>query len=57
MIRLITIRFSHYCEKARWALDRGRIAYEERSHLPLFAWFLPDGPTVTATGHALLEPR
>jgi glutathione S-transferase len=39
MIRLITIRFSHYCEKARWALDRGRIAYEERSHLPLFAWF------------------
>jgi hypothetical protein len=27
------------------------------SRLPLLAWFLPDGPTVTATGHALLEPR
>jgi len=25
--------------------------------LPLLAWFLPDGPTVHATGHALLEPR
>lgn len=25
------------------------------AHLPLFAWFLPDGPTVHATGHALLE--
>src|SRR4051812_1964097 len=39
MIRLITIRFSHYCEKARWALDHSGIDYEERSHLPLFAWF------------------
>ena len=26
------------------------------TRLPLLAWFLPDGPTVTATGHALLEP-
>src|SRR4051794_10412802 len=25
--------------------------------LPLLAWFLPAGPTVHATGHALLEPR
>ena len=28
-----------------------------RTRLPLLAWFLPAGPTVTATGHALLEPR
>ncbi len=35
---LVTIPFSHYCEKARWALDRGGVAYEERGHLPLFAW-------------------
>lgn len=28
-----------------------------RARLPLFAWFIPVGPTVTATGHALLEPR
>ena len=26
------------------------------AHLPLLAWFLPVGPTVTATGHALMEP-
>jgi glutathione S-transferase len=31
---LITIPISHYCEKARWALDRAGIAYEERRHLP-----------------------
>lgn len=28
-----------------------------KARLPLFAWFVPIGPTVTATGHALLEPR
>ena len=33
---LITIPFSHFCEKARWALDRVGVAYEERGHLPLF---------------------
>jgi len=33
---LITIRFSHYCEKARWALDRCGIEYREDGHLPLF---------------------
>lgn len=26
------------------------------ARLPLIAWFLPVGPTVHATGHALLEP-
>ncbi len=36
MNRLITIRFSHYNERARWALDRARIAYQEEPHLPLF---------------------
>ncbi|HEU5034543.1 MAG TPA: TadE family protein [Mycobacteriales bacterium] len=28
-----------------------------QARLPLIAWFLPAGPTVHATGHALLEPR
>ncbi|HEY5923058.1 MAG TPA: glutathione S-transferase [Kofleriaceae bacterium] len=37
--KLITIPFSHYCEKARWALDRVGVAYEERGHLPLFHYF------------------
>jgi glutathione S-transferase len=37
--KLITITFSHYCEKARWALDRCGVAYEEHGHLPLFHYF------------------
>lgn len=28
-----------------------------RARLPLFAWFVPIGPTVTATGHAFPEPQ
>ncbi len=36
--RLVTITFSHYCEKARWALDRAGVDYTEDGHLPLFAW-------------------
>jgi glutathione S-transferase len=35
---LITIPISHYCEKARWALDRAGIDYEERAHLQIFHW-------------------
>jgi glutathione S-transferase len=31
---LVTIPISHYCEKARWALDRAGVAYEEQRHLP-----------------------
>ena len=33
--RLITIPISHYCEKARWALDRAGIAYREERHVQL----------------------
>jgi glutathione S-transferase len=36
--RLITIPISHYCEKARWALDRARIAYREDGHAPVLHW-------------------
>ncbi len=32
---LITIPISHYCEKARWALERAGVPYEERAHLQL----------------------
>jgi glutathione S-transferase len=38
--RLITIRFSHYNEKARWALDRYRVPYREERYMPTFH-FLP----------------
>ena len=31
--RLVTIPISHYCEKARWALDRAGIAYREERHI------------------------
>lgn len=34
-IVLITIPLSHYCEKARWALDRVGIQYREEAHAPL----------------------
>jgi glutathione S-transferase len=35
---LITIPISHYCEKARWALDRAGIPYRERAHLQMIHW-------------------
>jgi len=33
VLRLITIPISHFCEKARWALDRAGIAYREERHV------------------------
>jgi glutathione S-transferase len=33
MLRLVTIPISHYCEKARWALDRAGMAYSEERHV------------------------
>lgn len=33
---LVTIRFSHYCEKARWALSRANLSFHEDFHAPLF---------------------
>ena len=32
---LISLPLSHYCEKARWGLDRAGIAYREEPHVPL----------------------
>ncbi|MEW5850768.1 MAG: glutathione S-transferase family protein [Myxococcota bacterium] len=34
--RLITIPISHYCEKARWALDFHHFPYDEEAHFPGF---------------------
>jgi glutathione S-transferase len=34
MPRLITIPFSHFCEKARWALEYARVAFREEGHVP-----------------------
>jgi len=33
MLRLITIPISHYCEKARWALERAGMPYREERHV------------------------
>jgi glutathione S-transferase len=60
-LRLITIGPSHYCEKARWALDRAGVRYVEEAHLPMLHWahvypvtrtrtvpvLLGDGPPLT----------
>jgi glutathione S-transferase len=34
-VKLVTIGFSHFCEKARWAVDRSGVTYTETSHAPL----------------------
>jgi glutathione S-transferase len=33
--RLLTIPISHFCEKARWALERAGVDYQEQAHLQL----------------------
>ena len=33
VLRLVTIPISHYCEKARWALDRAGLRYREERHV------------------------
>jgi glutathione S-transferase len=51
---LTTIPLSHYCEKARWALDRVNLPYREEPHVPLlhrFATKRHDGGTVPVLVH------
>ena len=51
---LITIPLSHYCEKARWALDRVGLPYREAPHAPLLnrlATTRRDGGTVPILVH------
>jgi glutathione S-transferase len=48
--RLITIPPSHYCEKARWALELARIPFVEERHPPLL--HLPAARKGRATGHS-----
>jgi glutathione S-transferase len=33
LLRLVTIPISHYCEKARWALERAGMPYREERHV------------------------
>jgi glutathione S-transferase len=50
LLRLITIPISHYCEKARWALERAGLCYREERHVQgihrLAARRAGGGPTV-----------
>jgi glutathione S-transferase len=34
-MKLITIPYSHFCEKARWGLDRARLPYVEKGYAPV----------------------
>lgn len=36
-LRFVSNPISHFCEKARWALDRAGVSYVEEHHLPLFS--------------------
>lgn len=62
-LRLITIPVSHYCEKARWALEWAGLEYQEDRQLPLLHRIanarFGGGSTVpvlvTATGEALTD--
>lgn len=56
-LRLITIRFSHFCEKARWALDHARLAYREQSHVPVFSWAATYGARGRRTVPVLVTPE
>ncbi len=50
MLRLVTIPISHYCEKARWALERAGLPYREEPHVQgihrFYARRAGAGPTV-----------
>ena len=67
-LRLITIPMSHYCEKARWGLERLGLDYREERHLQGFHYprtflasggpqvpVLVDGPTVIIDSTAILK--
>ncbi len=55
-LKLITIGFSHYCEKARWALDRTTLEYREDDHVPIFHWRATLGAGAKRTVPALVVP-
>jgi glutathione S-transferase len=38
-MKLVTIPFSHFCEKARWGLDRARLPYVEKGYAPVAHMF------------------
>lgn len=55
-LRLISIGFSHFCEKARWALDRSALEYGEDDHVPLLHWRASFGARGGRTVPVLVTP-
>ena len=48
MRRLLTIPISHFCEKARWALERAGLAYREERHVQGVNRIVSRAPAATA---------
>jgi len=55
--RLVTIGPSHYCEKARWALDRAGISFTEDRHVPLLHWIASFAAAGQRTVPILVTPE
>ena len=53
----ITIPLSHYCEKARWGLDRLGLPYREQAHAPLLHRLATTGKSAGGTVPVLLHGR
>jgi glutathione S-transferase len=56
-LRLVTIPISHYCEKARWALERAGIAYREERHIQGIHMFMAKRAGGGITTPVLVTPE
>lgn len=56
-LKLVTIGLSHYCEKARWALDRSGMPYVEEAHPPIVHYLHTMRHRTKRTLPALLTPH
>ena len=57
MTELVVIPFSHYCEKARWGLERAGVPFRERKvlpmlHMPVVRWKLRGTDAGEADAHS-----
>eukprot|EP00744_Colponema_vietnamica_P009659 GILI01013716.1.p1 GENE.GILI01013716.1~~GILI01013716.1.p1 ORF type:complete len:302 (-),score=67.29 GILI01013716.1:168-1004(-) len=55
--RFITIPASHFCEKARWALDLAQVSYTEEKHVPMFHYASTFWNSRSKTVPVLLVPN
>ena len=55
--RLVTIPFSHFCEKARWALEFTGQDYAEEGHLPIASVFASKRAGGTRTTPVMVLPE